>query len=718
VLLSQAAWELARGHLPEGVAVIDLGERRLRDLSNPEHIYQLAAPGILADFPPLKTLDVLSGELPSQSTAFIGRESELEQIEAMLSNPECRLVTLVGIGGIGKTRLAIQAAAQSQIFAHNACFIALASAHTPDEMILAIAQSLQFNFQIPPDKRLNQAESQEQLFQYLADKKGLLVLDNFEHLVGCADFVGELLTAAPRLKLIVTTRERLNLPGEWVLNVVGLPFPGKQVSKEVSDYAAVQLFLHGAERSSRFIPTEGDWSAITRICQLVEGMPLGVEMAAAWVKMLSCAEIAAEIEHDLDFLTVSWHGMPERQQTLRAVFEYSWYLLSEQEQDGFASLAVFDGGFTRQAAQEVAGVSILLLAALADKSFLRRTAPGRYEIHPVLKQYGQEKLAARPALLQEARQLQAEFYSEWLCQMGEKLKGAQQLEALTALRADARNLRVALEWLVQQRDYDRIEAALPVVILLNVMNDQQVATRTITQILQVLLPDLAAAPERSALFTLVLATLRIFPLFSGNIQIAESYQRQCLQRMPSLPEDKTKAYALVLICIGPTQTAVRDLLDAGMEGLSIFQRLEDAWGCAISYVILGDIENFGQSNLEKAQEYYLSGMKAFTSLENDWGRSLCLVGLTMIARKTGRLQEAYKLGQESMAILARLTNIERLLFVRHMLGEIAMQLNLPGEAREYFNANLAYHIYAGDENGQNLYAGLLEQLDQAAKLKS
>ena len=302
VLLNQTTYELVRDHLPSQICLRDLGEHTLKDLLQPEHIYQLVAPGLPGDFPPLNTVDPPAVSLPVQVTPFVGRETELVKIAAMMADGDCRLVTLTGIGGSGKTRLAIQSAEQCQALFHGVYFVGLASSTTKGAMLSRLAEALKLVFYAPRGGSLTSEDTKVQLLNYLGEKKILLVLDNFEQLTGEASFLMELLNAAPGVKLLATSRERLNLPGEWVLSVSGLAFPGREAAELASQYAAVQLFVESAQRSAPFIPIPADWPAIARICQLVEGVPLAVEMAAAWLKMLSCQEIAAEIET----IRISW----------------------------------------------------------------------------------------------------------------------------------------------------------------------------------------------------------------------------------------------------------------------------------------------------------------------------------------------------------------------------------------------------------------------------
>ncbi|PKO20431.1 MAG: SARP family transcriptional regulator, partial [Chloroflexi bacterium HGW-Chloroflexi-1] len=325
--------------------------------------------------------------LPPSPTPFVGREEELAELADYLANPDCRLLTLVGPGGIGKTRLVLQVAAdQTGAFVHGIHFVPLASVSSTELIVSAIAEALDLPFDSHQDPK-------EQLLNYLHEKEMLLVLDNLEHLLpisissacgkgeGGAELLAEILRRAPGVVLLVTSRERLNLREEWVYTVEGLTYPeGEAVGRPAlsvaegpETYSAVNLFQQRARRAyQHFSLSEIERPHVVRICQLVEGMPLGVELAAAWVAVHSCEEIAQEIERNLDILTTRLRNVPARQWSVRATFEHSWQLLSETEKDIFARLSVFRGGFRREAAAVVTGASLSTLSSLLDKSLIRR----------------------------------------------------------------------------------------------------------------------------------------------------------------------------------------------------------------------------------------------------------------------------------------------------------------------------------------------------------
>ena len=268
----------------------------------------------------------IPGNLPRALTPFIGREPELSALGQLLRDPQCSLLTIVGPGGIGKTRLAIEAANQSKdLFPDGVWFVPLAALNSPALLVPAIADALNFRFQDP-------ADPQAQLLRYLCEKRALLVLDNAEHLLDGVGLFTEILKACPQVKLLVTSRERLNLLSEWVFEIQGLPVPPSDQVEQFEAYSSVALFLQSARRvQAGFELREEERRWVLKICQIMEGMPLGIELAAAWVGLLSCEEIAKEIERNLDFLTVSMRDLPERHRSLRATLDHSWNLLNAEE---------------------------------------------------------------------------------------------------------------------------------------------------------------------------------------------------------------------------------------------------------------------------------------------------------------------------------------------------------------------------------------------------
>ena len=332
--------------------------------------------------------------LPSPLTSFVGRADELAHLAAQL-NGDTRLLTVVGAGGVGKTRLALAAAgALRGQFADGTWWVALAGVQPADDEAIqratlasAIATALgrTLGGRRPP---------LDELADTLHDCAALLVLDNCEHLPEVAAVARALLETAPKLRVLATSREPLGLGGEALLRLGGLPVPEAGAADPAS-YPGVRLFL---ERAARHTPGWGqdaaEVAAVARLCRLLDGLPLGIELAAHWVGHYTPDEIAAAIQTDLDFLAARTRDVPDRHRSLRAVFDYTWNLLTAVEQQGLAHLSVFRGTFDRAAAQAVAGVRATTLVALVDKSLLRQAEVGRYNLHELLRQFAAERLDA------------------------------------------------------------------------------------------------------------------------------------------------------------------------------------------------------------------------------------------------------------------------------------------------------------------------------------
>ncbi|MEZ4865980.1 MAG: helix-turn-helix domain-containing protein [Caldilineaceae bacterium] len=392
--------------------------------------------------------------LPIPSTPLVGREREIQTVIELLANPECRLLTIVGTGGMGKTRLALAiAAAQQTAFAQGAYFVALASLSTPDLIAPAIANALGLTLTGAPDLK-------RQLINLLGTQQMLLVLDNLEHLVEGVGWLSELIAYAAGVTVLATSRERLNLQGEWLFELQGLPLPpipaGKEQSTALARYSAVALFVRSAQRTEPgFTLTAENAAAVARICRLVDGLPLGIELAAAWVHLLSCQEIAAEIERSIDFLAVNRRDVPTRHRSLRAVFDHSWRLITPEEQHVLAALSVFRGGFTREAAAQVAHASLTTLASLVSRSLVWRAQAGRYDLHELVRQYTAAKMSEmlrqptdhqRRSEEQDPAWAHARYFLNLALAAEQKLSGAEQIHWLDQLEQEHDNLRAVLDW--------------------------------------------------------------------------------------------------------------------------------------------------------------------------------------------------------------------------------------------------------------------------------
>lgn len=377
--------------------------------------------------------------LTQQLTPFIGREAELVQLHARLADPAYRLLSLVGPGGIGKSRLAQQVAAQSiTTFADGVYFVSLAQVPTVASLPAAIAETLGIVF------AANQKSPAEQLFEMIGARQLLLVLDNFEHLINGVDLLVALLQHAPKAVLIVTSRERLNLQAEDIFELQGLPVPPNSTDASAPHFAAVRLFVDRAHRlDKQFKLNAEQLSHIVRICQLVEGFPLAIELAATWIRDLTCQEIEAEVAAGLDRLETTLRDMDPQHRSLRAVFNASWRLLSVAERRTLAKLTVFRGGFSIAAARAIAEASPLLLGALRNKSLLRNAGSRRYDMHALVHQFATEALATDVQTAEYAQFNHMQYFMTLLAEQ--------------AIALDTRAARVAGDQI--QLDWENIVAA-------------------------------------------------------------------------------------------------------------------------------------------------------------------------------------------------------------------------------------------------------------------
>ncbi len=662
--------------------------------------------------------------LPPQPTPLVGRGAELAAIVQRLVDPECRLLTLVGPGGIGKTRLALAAATRllsDGQFPGGVHFVPLAALDAPEFLAAAIAE--------PFDLDLHSGEAtEEQLLRFLArlPQPALLALDNFEQLVEGAGLLADMVARAPALTVLVTSRERLNLRAEWVLDVAGLAFPGSLTpDAPLETFGAARLFLQTATRvDAGFALTPGDAAYVLRICQLLEGMPLGLELAASWVRLLSCQEIAHEIAASHAFLATSLRDVPARHRSLAAVFDQSWRLLTPAEQRVFRVLSILRGGFTLEAAQQVAGASLAVLAALANKSMLRRNDDGRYELHELLRQFGNERLQEAGETEQACDRHLAFFLG--LAEKAEtQLQGEQQARWKQALNDETGNLRAALGWSLEAGRTAsglRLAAALGLYwIMRSQLYDE--SADWLTKIVA------AASPaSQSAVRAKALLWLGQFAHYSGNDAAGRTAFEQCLALFRALGDMIGAADSLLYLAdiaaykgSRPVAAALYAEARAAYEqGLPALRARGDLWTLARSLNYLGEIAR-SEDDHAAAQRFYEESLALRRTLGDQRGVAVTLFNLGQVLLGQGDDRQAAHCYLESLAMSRTMGDLRGLADCLVGLGGVAASAGQPERAARLFGAaeklyqdSVTRLEYADQVQFDRSAAAVREQLGDAA----
>jgi len=676
---------------------------RREELLPPDSFAEMAEPaqGLEAASPPRHNL-------PTQPTPFIGRERALREIETLLNNPECRLLTLVGPGGVGKTRLAIEAASrQVGGFPHGVWFVPLAALNTPELIVPAMADAVRFSF-----FQREGEEPKRQLLNYLSEKEMLLLLDNFERVVEGAGLLPDFLQGAPQVKLLVTSRQRLKLQEEWAFEVQGLDYPPEAGTPPLDEYSALQLFVERAQRVDTSFAPQPALPAMIRICQLVEGMPLAIELAAAWVRLLSCEEIAQEIERSLDFLATSMRDVPQRHRSLRAVFDHSWQLLTEDEKRAVSTLSIFCSGFQREAAQEIAAADLPLLSALVDKSLLQRQASGRYAMHELLRQYAAQQLDQDPERKQQVREAHGEYFIAFLEQRQGDLQGGRQREALDEVAARIDDVRAAWLWATEQRRaQDLLRGALSLFryyqIRFQPHEGEDLFARAVAALSAAGQPTAARTVQTQVALGMVLAFQGVCASFLYDWKKSETLLQQSVAVLRPLGPRSELALASALAFWGG---AWEDLAEGDAllrEGMAIQQEIDDQWGLSLSLRMLG-VRTSLAGNTAEAKRYLQESLAISRALGSRWDMASTLNELGEIAQHhDGDREEARRFYQESLEISRELGDrwAEQLLL--DYIGYIDRELGEYEEARRLHLESLAVAREVGDPLG---IAGSLDNL--------
>jgi predicted ATPase/transcriptional regulator with XRE-family HTH domain len=658
--------------------------------------------------PPIAYLQPARGRvaLPVSLTPLFGRDMELTAISHLLHDPQCRLVTLIGPGGIGKTHLAIEAVTQQQaLFADGGAFVSLAPVVGREQMVSTIADALGLVLYSASDRA-------DQLIAALRTKALLLVLDNVEHLlpeIACVTLLRDLVRDAPKVKLLATSREPVRLQAEWVFEVQGLPVPESAEPEALEASSAARLFLQRARQAQvGFTLATEEREAVWQICRLVAGLPLGIELAAAWVATLSCQEIAHEIQRTMDFLAATAHDIPERHRSIRAAFEHSWALLSAEEQRVLRNVAVFRGGFGREAAEYVAGATLTLLSALVSKSLLRRAPAGRYDLHDLVRQYALDLLDQDTQAAARIRTRHCQYFALLLDRRGATFKGPEQPAVVAELMAELANVRLGWEWAATHALADELNQAADTLFwLYESQSNCREGVPLFGQAIHSLQVDSEAATaiDAGSERRLALGQALSYQGFFCFRQGQHPRGRDLLQRSRTLLEPMAgsspgrAALANASAFLGMVTYTMGDypggrrLLE---EGLAMKRSLDDRWGAAVCLRHLGLVA-YDQGAYGEARRLLGESLTLSRAMGSPWSIAYSLNSLGTAAYAQGAYAEAQQLLHEGLALSQALADRYNTASAQSSLGMVHQALGDGPEARRCFEESIAIWREIGEQ---------------------
>ena len=661
--------------------------------------------------------------LPISPTTLVGRENEIDTLVSQLLAPTCRLLTLTGPGGVGKTRLAIEVAHRLEAsFADGVFFLSMAGISLPESIVPTIADIFGMAFSGPADPKL-------QLVNFLRTKEILLVFDNFEHLLAGGSLLSELLQQVPKLKLLVTSREQLHLHQEWVFEVQSLPVPEVSSTGAAHNRGAVALFRERARQVSHSFSVEEDNSACVRICQLVDGLPLAIELAASWVKVLSCREIAHELERGLHLLETTMHDLPQRHRSIRNVFDHSWKLLADDERNVLMRLSVFQGGFTRDVANVVASASLLLLSSLVGKSLLRHNKSiDRYEMHELTRQYARARLQEQPALETQTLEEHAKYYAQWLLNNEARLKSDQQLQTSALIRAETPNWQSAWLWAVTNMRLDFLRQMIPCLYWYYEVHGYYAEALSsygsaVNELGRAGDPSSLFTPEARSTFAFLVDQLGWFEFRMGNVTQGANLFAESLS-LAREGRDQEVLYHIhgnwgyLALLSGDIAEAKR----LTTESLMNARALNSPWHIAIPTNVLG-IVDFQEGNLQTSYQQLVDSLKMWRAVGDPRGLVFCMLYLGAVALALRNPQMARSVLKESYTIAKNKMDRWAQAFSLDLLGQVAMSERQPEESGHLFQEALTLFQEIGDQWGATqslIHLGdsraALQQTEEAKRL--
>jgi len=659
ILVSNDAYKFCKDNCEKvkekDISFRDLGERRLKDVIEPIRLYQVLSKELREEFPPLKTLDARPNNLPIQLTSFIGREKELKDVKDKLR--QNRLLTLTGTGGSGKSRLSLQAGADLiDDFENGVWFVELATVSDPEFLTSEIINAL--GIKEEPKKT-----PEETLTDHLKDKEILIILDNCEHLISaCADLTERLLTSCPKLKIIATSREALNCAGEQIFKIPALTHPdpnSKDTPEQLTQYESVRLFIERAlSVNPKFRVNNENAPALAEVCSRLDGIPLAIELAAARTKVLSVEKIYERLDDRFNLLTGGKRTALPRQQTLRALIDWSYDLLTENEKILWSRLSVFSGGWTLEAAEEICSDEIInknniidLLSELSEKSIINyNESRERYNILESIKQYGREKLENENEIFLK----HLDHFLELAQKAETELNGSDPKLWLDIIEADHNNFIFSIEWSLSNENIEKgAVIATAFEQFWKIRGHYSTGIRLYENILQ------NQGELSKAIKGKLLLRIGVFKIQQGDYE-------------------QTKIYC--------------------EESLSIGKEIGDKKVIAGSKNTLGNIAS-DQGNFEEAKKYFEESLDTKIEIGDKSGIAITLHNLGLLAFVKGDYEQAKKFNEDSLAIRKEIGDKHGISFSLQNLGHLALEKGYHEQAKKYFEESLFIRKEIGDKNG-------------------
>lgn len=648
---------------------------------------QAVLTGIALGLLPIPTLIHAQSNLPVERTPFIGREAEIVQLKQLILRDETRLLTITGPGGIGKSRLANKIAQQLSDPIKGVYHISLVNIDSAPQFIAGLSTIFRLPFSA-------QEEALQQLMNYLREKHFLLVMDNFEHFLAGGEILSEILAQTHHLKAFVTSRERLRLYGEIVYPIEGLPYAGEERKANDTDYSAHRLFISAARYARHnFRVTASSQVHISRICRLVEGFPLALDLAASWIHTLSVEQIAQEISKGLDILSSDTRDLDERHRSIRVVFGHSFQMLPLDLQEVFLRLSIFRGGFDYQAARVIAGVTLSALNELINKSLLYLDSTGRYQFHELIRQFGEEKLSKTQESHDQVLRQHMSYFAELLRDETAQLYSNQEKTALERLDRDADNIRYAWRNAARQQNTTLIGDCIQGMIAffdLTCRFEEGYAYfhETFHDLEQVASPFLTARLH---------AALGVFGVRLSHFEEAEKHLTRSIESLyPDHPFELGASYEALGVLErnrGNLDRAITHL----QQSLAIYEELRQPAYEALALMRLGDVTHMAGRGGE-AQKYHDKGLAIFKALEYPRGIAAAYHNIGHVTSDTGDYNQALIHYQASLEIYESLNVPAPIALICNKLGNLYTTTGDLSEAENYFRRSYEIAVSLGNRS--------------------